>query len=171
MLAAGPGSFPGVRIGVAAAKGLAWPRDLPCAPCSTLESMAWPCTHMGMEICAVMDARRNQVYAARFLGDGNTLLRLSEDRATGVELLAEEAKKSGKTQILVGDGAELCYNAFIQMGIPAVIPPRGPGGLPHGRSGGAGFRRCHGPLVPQAEPGRARALGAPVPFLRPNHKS
>lgn len=122
-VAAGPGSFTGVRIGVAAAKGLAWPRDLPCAPCSTLESMAWPCAHMNMEICAVMDARRNQVYAARFLGEGNTLTRLSEDRATGIELLAEEAKKSGKTQILVGDGAELCYNAFIQLGIPAVIPP------------------------------------------------
>ena len=59
-VAAGPGSFTGVRIGVAAAKGLAWPEDKPCAPCSTLESMAWQCAHVGGEICAAMDARRNQ---------------------------------------------------------------------------------------------------------------
>ena len=74
-VAAGPGSFTGVRIGVAAAKGLAWPDGKPCAPCSTLESMAWQCAHMEGEICAVMDARRNQVYAARFLAQNGTLTR------------------------------------------------------------------------------------------------
>ena len=40
-VAAGPGSFTGLRIGVAAAKGLAWAAELPCAGCSTLEAMAW----------------------------------------------------------------------------------------------------------------------------------
>ena len=59
-VAVGPGSFTGVRIGVAAAKGLAWPEGKPCAPCSTLESMAWQCAHMEGEICAVMDARRSR---------------------------------------------------------------------------------------------------------------
>ena len=78
-VAAGPGSFTGVRIGVAAAKGLAWPGDKPCAPCSTLESMAWQGAHMEGEICAVMDARRNQGYAARFLGTGGSLVRISPD--------------------------------------------------------------------------------------------
>ena len=80
-VAAGPGSFTGVRIGVAAAKGLAWPGDKRCAPCSTLESMAWQCAHMEGEVCAVMDARRKQVYNARFLAEGGRLTRLSEDRA------------------------------------------------------------------------------------------
>ncbi len=122
-VAAGPGSFTGVRIGVAAAKGLAWPGDKPCAPCSTLESMAWPLTHMGGEICAVMDARRNQVYAARFLAEGGDLTRLSEDGAVSLDELAGQAKISGKTQILVGDGALLCYNGFQERGVPAMLAP------------------------------------------------
>ena len=122
-VAAGPGSFTGVRIGVAAAKGLAWPGDKPCAPCSTLESMAWQCAHMDGEICVAMDARRKQVYNARFLAENGKLKRISEDRAIGVEELMEEVKKSGKTQILVGDGASLCYNAFERNGVPAVMMP------------------------------------------------
>ena len=122
-VACGPGSFTGIRIGVAAAKGLAWPGDKPCAPCSTLESMAWQCAHMEGEVCAVMDARRKQVYNARFLARDGALTRLTEDRAIGLEELAEEVKKSEKTQILVGDGAGLCYNAFEAAGVPALIMP------------------------------------------------
>ncbi len=122
-VAAGPGSFTGVRIGVAAAKGLAWPGDKPCAPCSTLESMAWQVAHMDGEICAVMDARRKQVYNARFRAEGGVLTRLSEDRAIGLEELTEEVKKSGNPQILVGDGAALCYNAFEAAGVPVRTAP------------------------------------------------
>ena len=122
-VAAGPGSFTGIRIGVAAAKGLAWPGDKLCAPCSTLESMAWQCAHMEGEICAVMDARRKQVYNARFRGAGGALERLSEDRAISVEELIQEVKKSGNPQILVGDGAALCYNAFEAAGVSARMAP------------------------------------------------
>ena len=122
-VAAGPGSFTGLRIGVATAKGLAWPEDKPCAPCSTLESMAWQLAHMEGEICAVMDARRNQVYAARFLGTGGSLVRISPDGAVDLENLAAEVKKSGNPQILVGDGAALCYNAFKACGIAVRLAP------------------------------------------------
>lgn len=122
-VAAGPGSFTGIRIGVAAAKGLAWPGDKLCAPCSTLESMAWQAAHMGGEVCAVMDARRQQVYNGRFLGTEDGIVRLSEDRAIGLDELTEEVKKSGNPQILVGDGAELCYNVFRAADIPARLAP------------------------------------------------
>lgn len=122
-VAAGPGSFTGLRIGVSAAKGLAWALDKPCAACSTLESMAWQVVHMEGEICPVMDARRQQVYNARFEVKDGTLTRLTEDRAISIAELMEEVKKSGKRQILVGDGAHLCYNAFQEQGIPVVMTP------------------------------------------------
>ena len=94
-VAAGPGSFTGLRIGVAAAKGLAWPGNKPCAACSTLESMAWCLAHLDGEICAVMDARRNQVYNARFRAAGGRLERLCPDRAVGLDALADELKRAG----------------------------------------------------------------------------
>ena len=122
-VAAGPGSFTGVRIGVAAAKGLAWPGDKLCAPCSTLKSMAWQCAHMEGEICAVMDARRKQVYNARFVGKDGVITRITEDRAIAVEDLVAEVKASGVPQILVGDGARLCHEAFEAAGVVSVIMP------------------------------------------------
>ena len=54
---AGPGSFTGVRIGVAAAKGLAFAHDLPCVAVSTLESMAYNMLGCDGVVCALMDAR------------------------------------------------------------------------------------------------------------------
>lgn len=112
-VAAGPGSFTGLRIGVATAKGLAWPEDKDCAPCSTLESMAWPLAHMaGKVIVCAMDARRKQVYNALFLAEGDRLTRLTPDRAIGLEELGEELKKYENPKIVVGDGASLCYNTL-----------------------------------------------------------
>ena len=122
-VAAGPGSFTGVRIGVAAAKGLAWAGDKPCAPCSTLESMAWQCAHMEGEICAAMDARRNQVYCARFRAEGGNLTRLTPDRALGLDQLSEEIRASGKPQTLVGDGAHLVRRALEERGLPCLLMP------------------------------------------------
>ena len=122
-VAAGPGSFTGVRIGVAAAKGLAWPGDKPCAPCSTLEAMAWQCAHVEGEICAAMDARRNQVYCARFRAEGGNLTRLTPDRALGLDRLSEEIRASGKPQTLVGDGAHLVRRALEERGLPCLLMP------------------------------------------------
>ena len=122
-VAAGPGSFTGLRIGVATAKGLAWPGDKPCAGVSTLEAMAWPLAHLEGDLCAVMDARRNQVYNARCQGEGGRLLRLCPDRAISIDELAAELLSREKTQILVGDGAELCYNELTKRGLPVRLAP------------------------------------------------
>ncbi len=123
-VAAGPGSFTGLRIGVATAKGLAWPEDKDCAACSTLESMAWPLAHMkGKVIVCAMDARRSQVYNALFLATGEGLERLSEDRAISLTDLAEEVRKYDNEKIVVGDGAKLCYNTLSEMGLALTLAP------------------------------------------------
>lgn len=122
-VAAGPGSFTGLRIGVSAAKGLAWPLDKPCAGVSTLEAMAWQLSGMEGVICAAMDARRQQVYNALFeLVDGKPV-RLSPDRAISLDDLQAELANVEKTQIMVGDGAHLCYNAFQKCGYPVKMTP------------------------------------------------
>lgn len=122
-VAAGPGSFTGLRIGVAAAKGLAWPEDKPCAGVSTLEAMAWGVCHMGGEICAAMDARRNQVYNARFSCENGRPVRLTEDRAVGLDELFRELEDAKKEQIIVGDGAALCYNELNKRGLQVRLAP------------------------------------------------
>ena len=113
-VADGPGSFTGVRIGVAAAKGFAWGREIPCYGVSTLEAMARSAACLGGVICCCMDARRAQVYNAVFERCGETLVRLREDRAISLDDLCEDLQNIEKTIFLVGDGAELCYTTLLE---------------------------------------------------------
>ena len=111
-VAAGPGSFTGVRIGVAAAKGFAWGGELPVYGVSTLEAMALGLGMQEGHVCACMDARRNQVYNALFLADGGELSRVCEDRAISLEDLAAELEHIDGPIYLVGDGAALCHRTL-----------------------------------------------------------
>jgi tRNA threonylcarbamoyladenosine biosynthesis protein TsaB len=70
-----------------------------------------------------MDARRNQVYNARFSPRAGDLVRLTPDRAISLADLVEELKGTSATQLVVGDGAKLCYDALIAAGIPARLAP------------------------------------------------
>ena len=122
-VAQGPGSFTGLRIGVSAAKGLAWAKELPCCGVSTLLAMAQNLRHMdGIIVCA-MDARRNQVYNAVFRAENGQLTRLTEDRAVSLAELADELKNAEGAKFVVGDGAKLCYTYLTQQGIPCRMAP------------------------------------------------
>ena len=122
-VAAGPGSFTGVRIGVAAAKGFAWGAELPCCGVSTLEAMALQMGIYQGYICPVMDARRRQVYNALFHAEKGTCTRIAEDRAISLEDLGKELKNLQEPVFLVGDGSVLCYNTLLETVPALVLPP------------------------------------------------
>lgn len=113
-VSAGPGSFTGIRIGISIVKGMALALDKPCIAVSTLEAMAYNFIGNNCTVISTMDARRNQVYNAIFKVSDNKVSRLTEDRAISIEELNKEIKYnySKENLILVGDGAQLCYNSF-----------------------------------------------------------
>lgn len=168
-VAAGPGSFTGIRIGVATVKGLAMAADRPCAAVSTLEAMAWGLLGLEGEACCVMDARAGQVYNARFRLTPEGPQRLCGDRALKLGALAEEI--GAAAQILVGDGAHLCYTKLkqecpgLRMAPPHLLYPSGYGVamaaqrvFADGRAVGADALREQYLRAPQAERERLRRL-------------
>ena len=117
----GPGSFTGVRIGVSAAKGLAWGTGIPVCGVSTLEAMARQTQSFDVIVCPVMDARRSQVYNALFSHDSAGFTRLCEDRAISLEDLAEGLESRGIACLLVGDGAAISYDYLSRRNIPCRV--------------------------------------------------
>ncbi len=122
-VAEGPGSFTGVRIGVAAAKGFAWGGELPCCGVSTLEAMAESLGAYQGYVCPCMDARRSQVYNALFYVNHGKLERIQEDRAIALADLALELKALEGPIFLVGDGSNLTYNTLSREIPNLVLPP------------------------------------------------
>ncbi len=142
-VAHGPGSFTGVRIGVAVVKGLAFAAGKPCVGVSTLEAMAFGARALGGRICCVMDARAGQVYNALFNVSRGSVERLCPDRAIPLCELTEEI--GSEEYFLVGDGAELCYNSLkeacagLRLAVPELRYATGYGvaavGLKHAQAG------------------------------------
>ena len=109
-VAAGPGSFTGVRIGISLVKGLAAKNDLPCVGVSSLEAMAYQFLDCDAVISPVMDARCNQYYNALFCVKNGTVTRICQDRAISSDDLADEIKKIKNRIVICGDGADKFYN-------------------------------------------------------------
>lgn len=112
-VAHGPGSFTGLRIGMAEAKGLCWALEIPVIGVSTLEAMAFGGPDMdGTMLCCAMDARRGQVYNALFTVKDGKPVRLTGDRAISLAALEPELISYKTPWVLLGDGAQLCYNTL-----------------------------------------------------------
>ena len=133
-VANGPGSFTGLRIGVSAAKGLAWTLDIPCCGVSTPEAMVQNALDFDGLVIGAMDARRNQIYNALFLCRDGKAQRLTPDRAIGLDALLPELEKYRNfPKLVVGDGARLCYTYLSEHGIACEL-----------REGEAGLQNARG---------------------------
>ncbi len=108
----GPGSFTGIRIGLATAKGIAQGKDKPMIGLSSLEALCYNVSDFDGIICPCLDARRAQVYNAVFEFREGNLFRLCEDRALSVDELKDELKKYDKPIMFLGDGARLVYDSI-----------------------------------------------------------
>ncbi len=126
---AGPGSFTGLRIGIASVKGMAMGAGKPCVAVSTLEAIAYNFVETDGIICCAMDARCGQVYNALFRSENSVITRLCEDRAIKAVDLYEELKSVEGDIILAGDGAELLHKATEESYTLAPLPLRYQRGL------------------------------------------
>ncbi len=121
----GSGSFTGLRIGISCVKGMCAGAGIPCISVSTLEAIAQNFRELDGVVCACMDARRKQVYNALFKSENGIITRLCEDRAISVEELFAEVSQLKEKLYLAGDGAQLAYREFGELGenFAQLAPP------------------------------------------------
>ncbi len=121
--AVGPGSFTGVRIGVALVKGIAFGKDIPCVSVSTLDELAENLAGLEGIIVPCMDARRQQVYTATYRGKGGILEKLTPDRAISITELADELKEYDEPIYLSGDGYDVAKRGLEAAGVTVQNTP------------------------------------------------
>lgn len=103
-VAAGPGSFTGLRIGSATAKGLGLALNKPLIHIPTLEGLAYNLCGSSDVVCPIMDARRGQVYTGIYRFEDDKLIVLEDQMAISIEELGEKLKKYENKVVFLGDG-------------------------------------------------------------------
>ena len=177
-VAGGPGSFTGLRIGSATAKGLGLAMNKPLIHIPTLEGLAYNLCGTDAIVCPIMDARRGQVYTGIYEFCGNELVVLEDQMAISIEELGDHLKKYDKRIIFLGDGVPV-FRARLTDEILAEEIKAGrdiqfaPANMNRQRAASVGTfrtsllccrkdRDCHGTRAGLSAPvtGRTRAQGA-----------
>lgn len=123
-VAAGPGSFTGLRIGSATAKGLGLALDKPIVSISTVEALAYNLYDTESVICPVMDARRNQTYTGIYGFENGDFQEISRPEAVGIEDIIVKLNGLGKKVIFLGDGVPV-FSEIIKetLKVPYLFAP------------------------------------------------
>ena len=126
----GPGSFTGLRVGLATAKGIAYSSELPVIGVSTLVASAARAIDFCGVICSLLDARKNEVYMGSFRRGRGALSRLANDGLysinSAVELMRKCQREAGEAVMMaIGDGAELYKEILISEFKGSIVVPAG----------------------------------------------
>ncbi|SHK67636.1 tRNA threonylcarbamoyl adenosine modification protein YeaZ [Clostridium cavendishii DSM 21758] len=100
----GPGSFTGLRIGMATIKGLSFGSNKPCVSISTLQGLAFNVSHFNGLICPIIDALRNNVYCGIFKFTNGNLVSLTEEACLSLEEVINKVNELNEDVIFLGDG-------------------------------------------------------------------